>query len=240
MTSNATAKTVSQASYNRAVKSARTAAANVGKALWIIGDAAGTVDKEYGKSKIDQFADDIKVDVTTVRSFRKTAATFPADVKVTLADGTVALLRDLQSPTIYGIFTSQDDGHKLVTDGNDGAPWTVSAARALVKSRRDAAKADGSGDGDGDSDSNGDVVETDEAKLARLQAYRTQLAADLVKTDAAIAELERKMGPAMHNIPGVPEHPAAAPRTDCPTCQADGIVPMPAPRTRKSRTPAAA
>ena len=40
-----------------------------------------------------------------------------------------------------------------------------------------------------------------------------------------------------HNVRGVPEHTPDQPRTDCPTCQADGVTPMPAPRkcrTRKS------
>lgn len=235
--SNDTAKTTSQVIYNRAVRSARTAATNVGKAMWVIGDAAGTVEKAYGKSTIDRFSDDIKVDVTTVRGFRKTASVFPADVKVTLSDGTVALLRELQSPTIYGIFTSQDDAHKLVTDGNDGEAWTVSAARALVKSRRDAAKAGQDGDSDGDSDGDqAEVIETDADKLARFQLRRDQLAAELAKVDTDIAALQAKIGPAVHNIPGVPEHTAANPETACDTCKADGLVPaLTVVRTRKSR-----
>ena len=49
MTSN---ETVNQANYNKAVRTARSASKQAGKAAWIIGDAATVVETEYGKNRL--------------------------------------------------------------------------------------------------------------------------------------------------------------------------------------------
>jgi len=215
--SDTTTKTVK---YATAVKRGLAASKSADKAQWIIGDLAATVDtSEYGAGTVQRFSDDIGRAYKTVLDMRKVASQYaPAERS------------DLNSWTIHQIFGRQEDRAKLVKS----QAWTASAAKALVESRKNADAGDGDGDGDGDS--NGpETVETDEAKLARLRAYRDQLVADLAKTESAIAELEAKVGPAQHVHKGIPAHAETDPRTDCPTCQENGVTPMPAPRPRRAR-----
>ena len=223
MTSNAK---VSMTNYNRAVKTARTAANRAGMATWVIGDAALTVATEYGENKLKTFADDISVEIGTVRNYRTMAAKFPAS----------DIARDLQSPTVYGIFTSQDDAFDLVRDGNAGQPWTVSAARALVKSRKD-----GESDGTGDSSEDGNENENTPAEVdqrAKLVSEVDRLRAELAKAEAALVRYDAEnapAGPVQHVVKGIPAHTADEPRTDCPKCKANGVTPMPAPRKASNR-----
>ena len=140
MTSTATAKAAkitadakpaakpSMVNYNKAVRTARAASQRVGLASWVIGDAALSVATEYGENTLARFADEIGVELATVRNYRTMAAKYPVD----------KISRELQNVTVYGILASQDDAHELVTVGNDGLLWTVSAARALIKARKDA------------------------------------------------------------------------------------------------------
>src|SRR6516165_5270736 len=115
-------KRVSEAAYNRAVKSARAASNRAGEANWIIGDAALAVATAYGESRLERFADDIGYKIGTVRNLRTCAANYPP----------AEVARDLQSHTVYMVFGKLDERFTLITDGNDGQPWTVSAARAYV------------------------------------------------------------------------------------------------------------
>ena len=216
--SNGTDVKVSMVRYNKAVKVARTAAQRAGQASWIIGDAALSVATNYGESTLKRFADDIEVEPATVRAYRTMAAKYPAD----------EISRELQSPTVYGIFASQDDAHDLITDGNDGAPWTVSAARGLVSSRNGNGNEGSDGPVNEDSDGAGgnepDGPETDEDKLTRLRGYRAQLVAMLAKTDADITAVEAKLAkataPKAKAAPKVTAPKVTAPKVTAPKATA--------------------
>jgi hypothetical protein len=205
--------------YATAVKRGLAASKSADKAQWIIGDLAATVDtSEYGAGTVQRFSDDIGRAYKTVLDMRKVASQYaPAERS------------DLNSWTIHQIFGRQDDRVKLVSS----QVWTASAAKALVESRKNVNEDQPD---DEDPQDNEPTVETDEEKLARLRAYRDQLIADLAKTESAITELEKKVGPPQHVHKGIPSHAETEPRTDCPTCQANGVTPMPAPRNSRSRS----
>jgi hypothetical protein len=97
---------------------------------WALGDLAGSVPAGYGDETIRRLAEDAGVGEGSLANFRTVAAAYPAS----------EIKRDLQSWTVYGIFASQDDRYELVRDGDDGRPWTVAAARELVRSRRKRGK----------------------------------------------------------------------------------------------------
>ena len=211
---------ISQAVYNRAVKTAKSAVNRAGLAGWIIGDAALTVQTEYAKDRMSEFADAIGVEVSTVRNFRTMAKKYPADAVVKTADGDKPL-RELQLVTIYGIFTSQDDAVELVTNGNAGAPWKVTDARELVKSRKNA------GSDDAGSDDAGEVIETTESKRAALQAEVDRLAGQLQTAQAALDKFNAA-NPVVtvHSPAGLPQHTVNEPHAACPDCKEAGIAPV--------------
>lgn len=208
--------------YATAVKRGLAASKSADKAQWIIGDLAATVDtSEYGSGTVQRFSDDIGRAYKTVLDMRKVASRYaPAERS------------DTNSWTIHQIFAGQDDRAKLVKS----QVWTASAAKALLESRKPVNE-----DPEGNESENNEpaTVETDTDKLTRLRAYRDQLIADLAKTESAIADLEAKIGPPLHLHAGVPEHTSTDPRTDCPTCKSEGIVPMPTPRRSRTRKNAA-
>jgi len=218
MASTDTNPTVKTVKYETAVKRGLAASRSADKAQWIIGDLARTVDtSEYGSGTVQRFSDDIGRAYKTVMDMRKVASRYATSDR-----------SELNSWTVHQIFAGQDDRAELVK----AQVWTASAARALVESRKNPDAGDGDGDGDNGSTK---VEETDADKLTRLRAYRDQLVADLAKTESAIADLEAKIGPPQHIVRGIPPHTADNPRTDCPTCQANGVTPMPAPRRSRSR-----
>jgi len=214
--SDTTTKTVK---YATAVKRGLAASKSADKAQWIIGDLAATVDtSEYGAGTVQRFSDDIGRAYKTVLDMRKVASQYaPAERS------------DLNSWTIHQIFGRQEDRAKLVKS----QAWTASAAKALVESRKNPGNEDEGNEGNEGNEPA--TAETDAEKLTRLRAYRDQLVADLAKTESAIAELEAKVGPAQHVHKGIPAHAETDPRTDCPTCQENGVTPMPAPRPRRAR-----
>jgi hypothetical protein len=233
---------VSMTHYNRAVRTARTAAQRAGQAAWIIGDAALSVATEYGENTLKRFADDIEVEAATVRAYRTMAAKYPADV----------ISRELQSPTVYGIFASQDDAHDLVSAGNGGKAWTVSAARALVQSRNSS---DVAGDGnvsDGSGDEAGEREPADELAVAEAEVMR--LEGELARARAKVAKIRAERGitdepatdePATATAPkAAPKRaPKAAPKVTAPAPDLAGLLAesvAAAPAVRATRTARAA
>lgn len=199
---SATAK-VSQVNYNRAVKAAKAASAKVGTFNWTIGDLAGNVATEYGDNSIKRFADDIGQEVTSVRNMRTVSAAYP-ETKIS---------RTLQGWTVYAVFTSQDDRFALVKDGNDGKPWSVSAARALVKSRKDAAKlAENGGEGGEGGSETPPAEDTLEVQLAKQEAEVKRLTGELTKAQAKVDAIKAQISARTPAEPAKDETPAPAAR----------------------------
>ena len=169
-------KRVSEAAYNRAVKSARAASNRAGEANWIIGDAALAVATAYGESRLERFADDIGYKIGTVRNLRTCAANYPP----------AEVARDLQSHTVYMVFGKLDERFTLIENGNDGQPWTVSAARAYVDGP--AVVVDPDGDGDGDGNGAGDAPVD---ALAQADGEVDRLFGELTKAITAANKIRR-------------------------------------------------
>jgi hypothetical protein len=65
------------AAYRKLVEQGRTAASS----LWTLGDLACRVEKDYGGSRLEQYADDIGVPYATLRAARATARAWPEKVR---------------------------------------------------------------------------------------------------------------------------------------------------------------
>ena len=213
--------------YASQVKAARSASQTADRAAWIIGDAAAKVASlaGYGDNALGQFADDIGQKAGTVRNFRTMAETFPAD----------DIARDLQHVTVYGIFASQEDAHTLITEGDDGKPWSVSAARSFVQARktpkvadRDAlvsriatlreqlsAAEDALAEYDASHAKPAAKASTAKASTAKTPAAKPAAKASTAKTPAAKVPAVTSPRTARHIVRGMPSHSPA----DCtPAC----------------------
>ena len=80
-----------------------------------------------------------------------------------------------------------DERFTLITDGNDGKPWTGSAARAYVNPPAEVIP-DGDGDGDGDGQ-DGDGELTIDEQVDRAKANITRLQGELATWEAKLAAL---------------------------------------------------
>jgi hypothetical protein len=235
--------------YNSAVRTARAAVKRAGIANWVIGDAALTVGTKYSENKLGQFADDIGVELPSVRNMRTVSAAYQAD----------AIARDLQSWTVYGVFASQDDRYALIAAGNDGKPWSVSAARALVKGRNESAESPAEMPGGSESDES--PAEVSDLEKARAEVQR--LEGELLKARAKLAKLEAGIkqqlpmlaadgtdslaatvpAPIQHSERSVPAHVAGDFHAACKQCQAAKasatVTEISTPRRARSRKTAA-
>jgi hypothetical protein len=235
-----TTNQTSMVKYNAAVRAARTAAKQANNAIWIIGDAALSVATEYGQNKLAQFADDIAVKSTTVANYQTTAKKFPA----------AEIARDLQWATVYEVFRSQDDAFTLITAGNDGAKWTVSAARKLVQDRNAPVPVVPEGD---ESEGNGGEVTEPADELTVAEAEMDRLYGELVKQIAKVnkiraarklAKVEKPAAPAapatMHAPAGMPAHKPEECSPACPSYvkPAGVVAELPTPRRSRARNAA--
>jgi hypothetical protein len=214
-TKNANPVKINMANWNKAVRTARTASAKVDGFNWLIGDLALSVATEYGENKIGKFSDEISQEVTSVRNMRTVSAAYPA---------TDDVVRTLQSWTVYAVFASQDDRDALVKHGNEGNKWTVSAARALVKSRKDGDETgNGNDETGGDETGNSDETVTRDklvANITRLESALEDARVKLAEYDAAHATPATDAPKvAKHTVRGIPAHKSDEPRADCPKCK---------------------
>ena len=182
-------------------------------ANWILGDIALTVRPEYGDNTVRKLADALDIAPGTLYDLRKVAESYA------ISDRSEA-----NSWTVHQVLMREDDRASLVK-----STMTVSAARALVKSRKpDAAQPDTDTDATDATDA-GATVATDatpQARLATALARVTRLENELDKARADVASIEAEISAAAK--------PAAKPRatrTAAPKVAPKATAAKPATRT---------
>jgi hypothetical protein len=206
----ATSAKISDAKYNAAVKSARTALRSASNANWKLGDLASEVSAVYGDQTIQRFAGDLDVAYKTLLNYRTIATAYaPSE-------------RSENSFTVHEILAPLDDHVALVS----AKIWTTREARELVKSR----KSDTGTGTDDESGTDTDVAPADELAVAEAEVKRLQ--GELARAEAKVAKLRAAQGTpatddakpapaaaAVHSIRGIPSHTADDNRADCPKCK---------------------
>lgn len=91
-------------------------AANV---QWVLGDLALKVDKKYGENSLAQYAEDIGIDPTTLKHYRRVSGAYE-----------IGRRRPILSWSIYELFSAQEDRLELVKK-----TWTVREARQFLQER---------------------------------------------------------------------------------------------------------
>ena len=175
-------------------------------ANWILGDLALTVKPEYGDNTVRKLAEALDIAPGTLYDLRKVAESYA------ISDRSEA-----NSWTVHQVLSREDDRAVLVK-----STMTVSAARALVKSRKpDAANTDDNGTDDNGTDTVATVAKdaTPQDRLAAAIARVTRLESELDAARADVAQLEAEISAAAK--PAVkPRATRTAPKATAPKATA--------------------